>query len=160
MSTDCTPTAERFSGFADLYDRYRPAPPPAVAVREAVGPDMALMLNPFHYYSYYSREEALALGRGLEKLNSYWMEEPMDEHSTASYVWPTEQLDLPICGSETAEGKMQTRAEWIVRDAADISRGDVGDLGGITPLMKVAHLAESFGMTRNVMSCPQACQFR
>ena len=52
MSTDCTPTVERFSGFADLYGRYRPAPPPAVAVREAVGPDMALMLNPFHYYSY------------------------------------------------------------------------------------------------------------
>jgi L-alanine-DL-glutamate epimerase-like enolase superfamily enzyme len=102
----------------------------------------------------------LALGRGLEKLNPYWMEEPMDEHSTASYVWLTEQLDLPICGPETAEGKMQTRAEWIVRDAADISRGDVRDLGEITPLMKVAHLAESFGMTRNVMPCPQACQFR
>ena len=37
------------------------------------------MLDPFHYYS---REEALALGRGLEKLDYYWMEEPMDEHST------------------------------------------------------------------------------
>ena len=35
------------------------------AVREAVGPEMVLMLDPFHYYS---REEALALGRGLEKL--------------------------------------------------------------------------------------------
>jgi L-alanine-DL-glutamate epimerase-like enolase superfamily enzyme len=117
------------------------------AVREAVGPDMALMLDPFHYYS---REEALALGRGLEKLDYYWMEEPMDEHSTSSYVWLTEQLDLLICGPETAEGKMQTRAEWIVRGAADISRGGVGDLGGITPLMKVAHLAESFGMRMEV----------
>jgi len=117
------------------------------AVREAVGPDMALMLDPFHYYS---REEALALGRGLEKLNFTWMEEPMDEHSTSSYVWLTEQLDLLICGPETAEGKMQTRAEWIVRGAADISRGGVGDLGGISPLMKVAHLAESFGMRMEV----------
>jgi L-alanine-DL-glutamate epimerase-like enolase superfamily enzyme len=117
------------------------------AVREAVGPDMALMLDPFHYYS---REEALALGRGLEKLDFYWMEEPMDEHSTSSYVWLTEQLDLLICGPETAEGKMQTRAEWIVAGAADISRGGVGDLGGITPLMKVAHLAESFGMRMEV----------
>jgi L-alanine-DL-glutamate epimerase-like enolase superfamily enzyme len=117
------------------------------AVREAVGPDMALMLDPFHFYS---REEALALGRGLEKLDYYWMEEPMDEHSTSSYVWLTEQLDLLICGPETAEGKMQTRAEWIVRGAADISRGGVGDLGGISPLMKVAHLAESFGMRMEV----------
>jgi SAM-dependent methyltransferase len=31
MSTDFTPTIKRFSGFADLYDRYRPAPPPALA---------------------------------------------------------------------------------------------------------------------------------
>jgi SAM-dependent methyltransferase len=30
MSTDFTPTVKRFSGFADLYDRYRPAPPPAL----------------------------------------------------------------------------------------------------------------------------------
>jgi L-alanine-DL-glutamate epimerase-like enolase superfamily enzyme len=117
------------------------------AVREAVGPDMALMLDPFHFYS---REEALALGRGLEKLGFLWMEEPMDEHSTSSYVWLTEQLDLPICGPETAEGKMQTRAEWIVRGAADISRGGVGDLGGVTPLMKAVHLAEAFGMSLEV----------
>jgi L-alanine-DL-glutamate epimerase-like enolase superfamily enzyme len=117
------------------------------AVREAVGPDMALMLDPFHFYS---REEALILGRGLEKLDYRWMEEPMDEHSTSSYVWLTEQLDLPICGPETAEGKMQTRAEWIVRGAADISRGGVGDLGGISPLMKAVHLAEAFGMSLEV----------
>lgn len=117
------------------------------AVREAVGPEMTLMLDPFHYYS---REEALALGRGLEKLGFAWMEEPMDEHSTSSYVWLAGQLDLPICGPETAEGKMQTRAEWIVRGAADISRGGVGDLGGITPLMKAAHLAEAFGMSLEV----------
>ncbi len=117
------------------------------AVREAVGPDMVLMLDPFHYYS---REEALALGRGLEKLGFFWMEEPMDEHSTSSYVWLADQLDLLICGPETAEGKMQTRAEWIVRGAADISRGGVGDLGGITPLMKAAHLSEAFGMRLEV----------
>jgi SAM-dependent methyltransferase len=31
MSTDFTPTVERFTGFADIYDCYRPAPPPALA---------------------------------------------------------------------------------------------------------------------------------
>ena len=117
------------------------------AVREAVGPDVDLMLDPFHYYS---RADALYLGRGLEELNYLWMEEPMDEHSTSSYVWLTEQLDLPIVGPETAEGKMQTRAEWIVRSASDISRGGVGDLGGITPLIKTAHLCEAFGVDMEV----------
>ena len=117
------------------------------AVREALGPDVPLMLDPYHYYS---REEALYLGRELEKLDYAWMEEPMDEHSMSSYVWLAEQLDLPICGPETVEGKMHARAEWIRYGAADIVRGGIGDLGGITPLVKVAHLAESFGMRMEV----------
>jgi L-alanine-DL-glutamate epimerase-like enolase superfamily enzyme len=117
------------------------------AVREAVGKDMALMLDCYHYYS---REEAAYLGRGLERLDYYWLEEPMDEHSISSYVWLSEQLTIPVVGPETAEGKMQTRAEWIVRGASDISRGGVGDVGGITPLIKVVHLCESFGMRMEV----------
>ena len=117
------------------------------AVREAVGPEMALMLDPFHYYS---REEALYLGRELEKLGYYWFEEPMDEHSTSSYIWLADQLSIPVLGPETAEGKMYIRAEWIVRGASDISRGGVGDVGGITPLMKTAHLCESFGVAMEV----------
>ncbi|RKU06613.1 enolase [Candidatus Poribacteria bacterium] len=117
------------------------------AVREAVGDDIPLMLDCYHYYS---REQALYIGRELEKLNYYWFEEPMDEHSTSSYVWLAEQLDIPVVGPETAEGKMFTRAEWILRGAADILRGGVGDVGGITPLMKIVHLAESFGMAMEV----------
>lgn len=117
------------------------------AVREAVGPDVPLMLDPFHYYS---REEAFALAKGLEKLDYYWMEEPMDEHSMSSYVWLCQNTSLAICGPETAEGKMFTRAEWIKAGACDIVRGGVGDLGGITPLLKVAHLAEAFGMRMEV----------
>lgn len=113
------------------------------AVREMVGEEIPLMLDPFHYYD---REASLYIGKELEKLNYYWMEEPMDEHSISSYTWLTEQLSLPIVGPETAEGKMYTRAEWIVRKASDISRGGVGDLGGITPLMKTVHLCESFGI--------------
>jgi len=117
------------------------------AVREAVGPDMPLMLDPFHYYT---REEALQLAKGLEKLDYAWMEEPMDEHSMSSYVWLCENTSLPICGPETAEGKMHVRAEWIKYGACDLSRGGVGDVGGITPLLKIAHLAEAFGMKMEV----------
>jgi L-alanine-DL-glutamate epimerase-like enolase superfamily enzyme len=113
------------------------------AVREAVGPDYPLMLDPFHYYS---RLEALELAKGLEALNFLWMEEPMDEHSMSSYVWLCEQTALPICGPETAEGKMYVRAEWIKAGACDMVRSGVGDVGGITGLIKCVHLAEAFGM--------------
>jgi L-alanine-DL-glutamate epimerase-like enolase superfamily enzyme len=113
------------------------------AVREAVGDDMVLMLDSYHDYS---REEAYFIGRELEKLNYYWLEEPMPEHSMSSYIWLAGQLSIPILGPETAEGKMFTRAEWILRGAADISRAGVGDVGGITPVIKIAHLCESFGV--------------
>jgi L-alanine-DL-glutamate epimerase-like enolase superfamily enzyme len=112
------------------------------AVREAVGPEIALMLDPYHNYT---REEALYLGRALEELGYHWMEEPMDEHSTSSYVWLCQQLDLPICGPESVEGGLYTRAEWIARGAADISRMGM-EHGGITPTMKTVHLCEAFGM--------------
>lgn len=111
------------------------------AVREAVGPDMALMLDSFHYYT---REDALLIGRALEKLDFAWFEEPMPEHSMSSYIWLADQLDIAIVGPETAEGKMYTRAEWIMHRASDISRAGVFDNGGITPVMKIAHLCESF----------------
>ncbi|MCC6176037.1 MAG: enolase [Chloroflexi bacterium] len=117
------------------------------AVREAVGPDYPLMLDPFHYYS---RLEALELAKGLEKLGYLWMEEPMDEHSMSSYIWLCEQTSLAICGPETVEGKMFARAEWIKAGACDLVRGGVGDVGGITPLVKVWHLAEAFGMAMEV----------
>ncbi len=113
------------------------------AVRDAVGPKVPLMLDPYHYYD---REAALLLAKGLEKLDYYWMEEPMDEHSMSSYIWLTSQTSLSICGPETCEGKMYVRAEWIKNNACDISRAGVGDVGGITPLMKTVHLCESFGM--------------
>ncbi len=117
------------------------------AVREALGPHVPLMLDPYHYYS---REEALTLAKGLEKLDYYWMEEPMDEHSMSSYVWLCANTSLPICGPETAEGKMHVRAEWIKAGACDLTRGGVTDVGGITPLIKIAHLAEAFNMRMEV----------
>ena len=129
----------------------RPLPrwtlPPAAAVREAVGDDMDLMLDCYHFYS---RTEALSIGRALEELGYYWLEEPMDEFSTSSYIWLADQLDIPVVGPETADGKMYTRAEWIARGAADISRGGVSDVGGITPLMKVVHLCEAFNVQMEV----------
>lgn len=76
----------------------------------------------------------------------------MNEHSTSSFVWLTDKLDLPICGPETAHGQMYTRAEWILRGASDISRVGVFDVGGITPTMKTIHLCESFRMRVEIHS--------
>jgi L-alanine-DL-glutamate epimerase-like enolase superfamily enzyme len=113
------------------------------AVREAVGPDIALMLDGYHWYD---RTQALTIGRALEKLNFTWFEEMMDEQSISSYAWLSDQLDIPILGPESAPGKHHTRAEWIVAKASDLSRAGAPGMGGITPTLKAAHLADAFGM--------------
>jgi L-alanine-DL-glutamate epimerase-like enolase superfamily enzyme len=57
----------------------------------------------------------------------------------------TRALDIPICSPEIAEGGIYTRADWIGRDASDISRIDVLR-GGITGVMKLAGMCEAVGM--------------
>jgi L-alanine-DL-glutamate epimerase-like enolase superfamily enzyme len=116
------------------------------AIRKRVGPDIDLMLDCYHDYS---RNEALILGRALEELDFHWFEEPMNESSMSSYVWLTEQLDIPVVGPETAGGFFYNRAEWIVNKASDISRYDVA-LGGLTPLIKCIHLCEAHGVALEV----------
>lgn len=114
------------------------------AVREAVGPDIPLMLDPNHWYS---RADALWLGQRLEELGFLWMEEPMEEASISSYQWLSGNLQrLNILGPETMTGKHWTRAEWIAKGACDMVRTGVWDVGGIGPSLKIGHLAESFGM--------------
>ena len=112
-------------------------------VREAVGQDFPLMLDANHWYS---RTEAFDLGKAIQELGYYWYEEPMDEHSSSSYKWLADNLDIPILGPEYAEGKFHTRAEWISNGICDIARAGTMDVGGITPSIKIAHLAEAFNM--------------
>ena len=113
------------------------------AVREAIGPNIPLMLDGYHNYS---RIDALTIGRALEKLNFTWFEEMMNEQSMASYAWLADQLDIPIVGPESLSGKHHSRADWVKAGACDILRAGVPGVGGISPTLKVAHLAESFGM--------------
>jgi len=117
------------------------------AVREAVGPGIALMLDGYHWYS---RTDALYIGRELEKLAFTWFEEPMEEDSIESYVWLASNLSIPILGPEALAGKFLSRAAWAKEGACDILRAGAPGVGGIGPCLKVAHLAESFGMNCEV----------
>jgi L-alanine-DL-glutamate epimerase-like enolase superfamily enzyme len=113
------------------------------AVRSAVGPDVALMLDANHWYS---RMDALRLGRALDELGFTWYEEPMTEASVQSYRWLAAQIETPLLGPEIAWGSYHARAEWAVAGACDILRAGVDDVGGITPAIKAVHLAEAFNM--------------
>ena len=90
-------------------------------------------------------EEAIKVGRELEKLNFYWYEHPMPEYRVESYVRLSRELKIPILSPEIAGGGVFTRAEWILRGASDMSRIDVLR-GGITGARKTAIVCEAYGI--------------
>ena len=112
-------------------------------VREAVGPDYILMYDPWG--TYMSLEEAIKVGRELEKLNYYWYEHPMPEYRVESYVRLSRELSIPILSPEIVAGGVFSRAEWILRGAGDMTRIDV-IRGGITGARKTAIVAEAYGL--------------
>ncbi len=113
------------------------------AVREAVGDDMTQMLDSMWAYHY---EDALRVGRAIEDLNYYWYEDPLVEEDIYNYVKLHNKLDIPIMSTEYAPGRYYGMASWITQYATDILRGDVAVTGGITPLVRLCHLAEGFNM--------------
>ena len=113
------------------------------AIRDAVGDDIVLMFDPWGTYCTY--EQALWVGRELEKLGFYWYEHPMPEYRVHAYERLCRDLDIAILAPEIAAGSLYTRADWILRRASDMSRIDVLR-GGITGCHKMAAICEAFGV--------------
>jgi L-alanine-DL-glutamate epimerase-like enolase superfamily enzyme len=113
------------------------------AVRKAVGDDMKLMLDSMWAYKY---ADALRVGRAIEELDFYWYEDPLVEEDIYNYVKLHDKLDIPIMSTEYAPGRYYGMTPWITQYATDILRGDVAVTGGITPLVRLCHLAEGFNM--------------
>lgn len=128
-----------------LHPHGEPAADTAIcrAVRAAVGDDMILMLDSMWSYRY---ADAVRVGRVLEELDFYWYEDPLVEEDIYNYVKLRQKLDLPIMSTEFAPGRYYGMTPWITQYATDILRGDVAVTGGITPLVRLCHLAEGFNM--------------
>jgi L-alanine-DL-glutamate epimerase-like enolase superfamily enzyme len=117
------------------------------AVREAVGDAYTLMLDPTWSYQF---PEAVRVGRAIEALGFYWYEDPLADDDLTSYVKLRQKLDIPILATEYSPGGFTAYAPWLLAQATDYLRGDVAVKGGITALVKGAHLAEAFHMNFEV----------
>jgi L-alanine-DL-glutamate epimerase-like enolase superfamily enzyme len=117
------------------------------AVRRAVGDDFTVMLDSTWAYQY---PEALRVGRAVEELGFHWYEDPLADDDLYSYVKLKQQLAIPILATEYTPGGFTAFAPWLTARATDYLRGDVAVKGGITSLVKTAHLAEGFHMNFEV----------
>ncbi|MGH3641389.1 MAG: mandelate racemase/muconate lactonizing enzyme family protein [Mycobacterium sp.] len=114
-------------------------------VRDAVG-DAQLMVDANMLYD---RRGALVLARELEKLDVYWLEEPILARSLTQYVddhtWLADRVSIRLAGGES----LLTRYEFIDllnRRTFDILQPDCTSVGGISEAKRVADLASTWNL--------------
>jgi len=120
------------------------------AVRDAVGEEMMILVdanqnNVSNHYDYWSRRTALTVARELEKLDVYWLEEPLPRRDLEGLAELSTKLDLYIAGGEHSTNIYQFR-DALFRGAYDIVQPDVilGNIGMIG-IRKVSVIADSVG---------------
>ncbi|MGE0718456.1 MAG: enolase C-terminal domain-like protein [Alphaproteobacteria bacterium] len=117
------------------------------AVRAAVGDDYTIMLDSTWGYDY---PTALRVGKAIEELGYHWYEDPLADQDIYNYVKLRQALRIPIMATEYPLAGLDSYAIWLTERATDYLRGDVAVKGGITTILKTAHLAEAFRMNYEI----------
>jgi L-alanine-DL-glutamate epimerase-like enolase superfamily enzyme len=115
-------------------------------VREAVGDDFALMVDANQAFTV---AEARRRAHAYEGLALAWLEEPLPAEDLAGHVELAAAASMPIAVGESLYHPSHFR-EYLERRACSVVQVDCARIGGITPWLKVAHLAEAF----NAPVCP------
>ncbi len=116
------------------------------AARKATGDGYALMTDCNQAFSLSEMRQRAAL---LEPSHPAWIEEPFPADDVDSHEQLCKSTSVPVAVGESIYS-LTSFKEYLQHDAADIIQVDVGRVGGITPWLKVAHLAEAF----NRQVCP------
>jgi len=113
------------------------------AVREHLGEGFPFMVDANQQWN---RATAARMGRVLEQFDLTWIEEPLDCYDAAGHAALAASLDTPI-----ATGEMLTSVaeHWnlIGAHASDIVQPDAPRVGGITPFLRIAALADHYGVS-------------
>ena len=116
------------------------------AVRDAVGPAWDIMTDANQGFAL---PEAIRRARHLEALDIAWFEEPMPADDVGAHRELARHTSVPIAVGESLYSISQFK-DYLQAGACSIVQVDVARIGGITPWLKVAHMAEAF----NVPVCP------
>ena len=112
------------------------------AVREHLGDDVPLMVDANQQWD---RPTALRFGRAVEDLGLVWIEEPLDAYDAEGHAQLAAALDTPIATGEMLSSVAE-HVRLIDARAADIIQPDAPRIGGITPFLRLATLADHAGL--------------
>lgn len=116
------------------------------AVREAVGDHFEIMVDANQAFTV---SEAIRRAAHFEQFNLGWLEEPLPAEDLGGHIRLAASTSMPIAVGESIYSVPHFR-EYMQREACSVVQVDVARIGGITPWLKVAHVAESF----NIAVCP------
>ena len=116
------------------------------AVRDKVGFDWEIMTDANQGFAL---DEAIRRARHYERLDVAWFEEPIHADDVGAHRRLAQSTSVPIAVGESMYSLSQFK-DYLEAGACSIVQVDVGRIGGITPWLKVAHMAEAF----NVPVCP------
>jgi L-alanine-DL-glutamate epimerase-like enolase superfamily enzyme len=88
----------------------------------------------------YAAENALYVGRALQDLGVYWLEDPLPPEDVAGYVRLAAELEMSVASGETECTRWQTE-ERLARHAVDIILPDICRAGGISEGRRIATVA-------------------
>jgi L-talarate/galactarate dehydratase len=115
-------------------------------IRNAVGPDVALMVDINQRWSVH---EAISIGARIEDLGLAWLEDPTTPTDWQGLAQISDALTTPICGGEYLYG-IDPHRQALTHHSVDIVMIDLLRAGGVTPWMKIAAMAEA--LNRPVVS--------
>ena len=112
------------------------------AVREAVGPDVQIMVDATETWD---RIRAVAAGKALQDAGIVWLEDPLSHQDLSGLADLCRRLDIPVAGGEHLYG-LDPFQKTFDAGALDIAIIDLARAGGITPWMKIVAAAEARGV--------------
>ncbi len=112
----------------------------AEAIRDAVGPDAALL---FDGHGRYDAQLAIQIGKALEDLNILFFEEPVQPEDEEGMALVAARVNIPIAAGERLT-RLQEFRRLFEKRAIAIAQPDLAHCHGLGEGLKVAHLAEAF----------------
>jgi galactonate dehydratase len=116
-----------------IYERMK-------AIRDAVGPDVDILLEA---HAFLSTTTAIQIARLLEGLSLFFYEEPVSPLDVEAMVKVSQNARIPIAAGERIYSRWGYR-EYFERHALDIVQPDLGLVGGITEGKKICDFANVY----------------
>tara|TARA_Y100000590_G_scaffold459608_1_gene617128 strand:+ start:708 stop:1811 length:1104 start_codon:yes stop_codon:yes gene_type:complete len=112
------------------------------ALRKEVGPEIVLMADANMRWNV---PQTIYMSNALEEFDLFWLEEPIIPDDVDGHIKISNKSHIPIATGENLHSLYEFQ-KLIASGSIDFPEPDVATIGGVTPWIKVASLAEAYNL--------------